>query len=782
MSQNGTPNGQGGPESSTPEANTSKRPVSESSKKKIPNRPKEMSTNAAPAANQPPKSLPDFIVQRNELFDQLKKEYDEQLVSREKTPIQIKFIPVPGQETTIDGKSWETTPGQLLKNVPKERAGQIVVAKVDGQVWDLDRPLEKDSKVSYLTFDDSEGRDVFWHSSAHVLGECAEHEYGCRLSHGPPTAMGFFYDMALEPGQAVREADWPSIENRAKKYFKDKQPFERLEVSKDNLRKLFGYSKYKMHYIEKFVPDGESSTVYRNGSLVDLCQGPHIQNTRKIESFKIMKNSSAYFLGDQNNDSLQRIHGVAFPTKQQLKDWEHFLEEAKKRDHQVIGQQQRLFMFSKMSPGSPFLLPHGTRIFNALQQMLREQYWDRGYQEVQSPNMYDVDLWKTSGHWQHYQDDMFRVQVKDDSADPMPLSDQKADGKPIAEIKDKDKGVFALKPMNCPGHCIMFRDEERSYRELPWRVADFGVLHRNEASGALSGLTRVRKFQQDDTHIFCTNEQVQGEIEGLFDFMEHVYGLFGFPFKFKLSTRPEGYMGTLEEWDSAEDRLKQALTNFRGENWEMNEGDGAFYGPKIDITISDALMREYQCATIQLDFQGPQNFKLEYRTGESGEAVAQQSSGRDAKGLAPGMARPVMIHRAIIGSFERFIAILCEHFAGKWPFWLSPRQILVIPVMKSAEDYVREIQAIFHKARMYVDIDVSGNTLQKKIRSGQLAQYNFIFVVGAKEQETRTVNIRNRDDLETQKMGQLIPLQKALERLTELRDQRRLENKIDMSE
>ncbi|KAJ9502637.1 hypothetical protein H2202_001758 [Exophiala xenobiotica] len=815
MSQNGTTAGQG-PDSSTatPASNASKRPVSPTSNKKVPNRPKEMSSKAAQPANQPPKQLPDFIVQRNEFFDQLKKQNDEDLAAREKSPIQIKLIPASGQELPVEGKAWETTPGQLLKNVPKERAGQIVVAKVDDKVWDLDRPLEKDSKVSYLTFNDSEGRDVFWHSSAHVLGECAEHEYGCRLSHGPPTAMGFFYDMALEPGQAVREADWASLESRAKKYFKDKQPFERLEVSKENLRKMFGYSKYKMHYIEKFVPDGESSTVYRNGSLVDLCQGPHIQNTKRIESFKIMKNSSAYFLGDQSNDSLQRIHGVAFPTKQQLKDWEHFLEEAKKRDHQAIGQQQKLFMFSRFSPGSPFLLPHGTRIFNALQQMLREQYWERGYQEVQSPNMYDVELWKISGHWQHYQDDMFRVQVKEDSADPMPLSDQKADGKPVAppQAHDKDKGVFALKPMNCPGHCIMFRDEERSYRELPWRVADFGVLHRNEASGALSGLTRVRKFQQDDTHIFCTNEQVQAEIEDLFDFMEHVYKLFGFPFKLKFSTRPEGYMGSLEDWDAAEARLKQALVNFRGDDWEMNEGDGAFYGPKIDITISDALMREYQCATIQLDFQGPQNFKLEYRTGESAEAAAQQSDARDAKGLTPGMARPVMIHRAIIGSFERFIAILCEHFAGKWPFWLSPRQILVIPVMKGAEDYVREIQSIFHKARMYVDIDVSGNTLQKKIRSGQLAQYNFIFgksfhysardraeivsvpsvihlliifgpttVVGAKEQETRTVNIRNRDDLETQRMGELIPLQKALERLTELRDQRRLENRIDMS-
>jgi threonyl-tRNA synthetase len=729
---NGPKMSQNGPqasESSTPESNISKRPANPQQSKKVANRPKDMSTQAA-SKHQAPKELPDFIQERNALFDQLKKDHDQELASRDKPQIQITLVPAPGQEATIEGKAWETTPGHLLKNVPKDRAGQIVVAKVDGEVWDLDRPLEKSSKVAYLTFDDPEGRDVFWHSSAHVLGECAEHEYGCRLSHGPPTAMGFFYDMALPPGQAVREAEWPSIENRAKKFTKEKQAFERLEVSKENLRKLFGYSKYKMHYIEKFVPDGESSTVYRNGTLVDLCQGPHIQNTRKIEAFKIMKNSSAYFLGDQNNDSLQRIHGVAFPNKQQLKDWEHFLEEAKKRDHQAIGQQQKLFMFSKLSPGSPFLLPHGTRIFNALQAMLREQYWDRGYQEVQTPNMYDVDLWKTSGHWQHYQDDMFRVQIKEDSADPIPLADKTPDGKPLppGEPKDKDKGVFALKPMNCPGHCLMFRDEERSYRELPWRVADFGVLHRNEASGALSGLTRVRKFQQDDTHIFCTNEQVQQEIEALFDFMKHVYGLFGFPFKFKLSTRPEGYMGTIEEWDSAESRLKQALQNFRGDDWELNEGDGAFYGPKIDITIQDALMREYQCATIQLDFQGPQNFKLEYRTGESSEEVSkQENETRDPKAPAPGMARPVMIHRAIVGSFERFIAILCEHFAGKWPFWLSPRQVLVIPVMKGAEDYVREIQTIFHKARMYVDIDVSGNTLQKKIRSGQLAQYNFIF-------------------------------------------------------
>ena len=726
-----TPNTTNGTAASDSPAKNTKAPTSPIQSKKLPNRPKEMSSQAPSKAHQAPKELPSFIQERNVLFDQLKKEHDQGLASRDKPAIKIQLIAETGQKDTIDGKAWETTPGQLLRHVPKDRASQIVVAKVDDQVWDLDRPLEKDCKVSYLTFADKDGKDVFWHSSAHVLGECAEHEYGCRLSHGPPTSMGFFYDMALEQGEAVREQEWKPLEDRAKKFTKEKQAFERLEVSKDNLRKMFGYSKYKMHYIEKFVPDGESSTVYRNGTLVDLCQGPHIQNTRKIEAFKIMKNSSAYFLGDQNNDSLQRIHGVAFPTKQGLKDWEHFLEEAKKRDHQLIGKEQKLFMFSQLSPGSPFLLPHGTRIFNALQNMIREQYWDRGYQEVQSPNMYDVDLWKRSGHWQHYQDDMFKVAVKDDSAEPIPLSDQKADGQPIPHSaeQDKDKGIFALKPMNCPGHCVMFKNEDHSYRDLPWRVADFGVLHRNEASGALSGLTRVRKFQQDDTHIFCTPEQVEAEIKGLFDFMTYVYGLFGFPFKLVLSTRPEGYMGKLSDWDAAETQLKKALQDFKGDDWELNEGDGAFYGPKIDVAIADALGREFQCATIQLDFQLPQNFQLEYRTGEVAEASkdAEKDKDKDPSAITAGMARPVMVHRAIIGSFERFIAVLTEHFAGKWPFWLSPRQVLVIPVMKGAEDYVREIQSIFHKAKMYVDIDVSGNTLQKKIRSGQLAQYNFIF-------------------------------------------------------
>lgn len=711
-------------------------------------------------AKGPPSAAPlkDFMLERNALFQELKTKHDSDLAQRPKTEITITLNTGPTGSSTIIGKSWETTPGQLLRHVPKEVAAEVVISKVDGKLWDLDRPLEADSKVSFLSFKDKEGRDVFWHSSAHVLGEAAEHEYGCLLSHGPPTAMGFFYDMAMAEGQAVKESDWSSLEAKAKKYFKDKQPFERLEVSKENLKKMFGYSKYKMHYIEKFVPDGESSTVYRNGTLVDLCQGPHIQNTKKIEAFKIMKNSSAYFLGDQSNDSLQRIHGVAFGKKDELKQWEHYLEEAKRRDHQEIGKQQKLFMFSPLSPGSPFLLPHGTRIFNALQNMLRDAYWDRGYQEVQSPNMYNVDLWKTSGHWAHYQDDMFKVAVKDETPTP---SDAALAANPKQAALDKDRNTFALKPMNCPGHALLFRNEERSYRDLPWRVADFGVLHRNEASGALSGLTRVRKFQQDDTHIFCTEEQIMDEIGGLFDFLSYVYGLFGFPFKLKFSTRPEGYMGSLATWDAAEAQLRDALVEFRGEDWEINEGDGAFYGPKIDVTISDALQREHQCATIQLDFQLPQNFRLEYMTSNPGGPAAAtehepsdkaQNSDPDpptstpattapsnpnpsdpspgqapAPTLPPGRARPVMIHRAIIGSFERFIAILTEHFAGKWPFWLSPRHVLIVPVMKGAEGYASEVRELLHRERLYVEADLGGNTLQKKIRNGQVGGWNFVF-------------------------------------------------------
>jgi threonyl-tRNA synthetase len=723
----------------------------------------------------PSQNLPDSILARNQLYEELRLKHIQRIASKPRNPIKV-TVDTGNSQLDTSVVAWETSPAQLLKHVSKETATDVVVAKVNGNLWDLSRPLEEESKISYLSSKDPEGRAVFWHSAAHLLGECAEHEYGCMLSHGPPTATGFFYDMALEPGQAVKETDWPSIEARAKRFVKEKQPFERIEVLKEDLRKLFGHSKYKMHYIEKFVPDGGSSTVYRNGSLVDLCLGPHIQNTKQISAFKIMSNGSAYFLGDQSNDSLQRIYGVAFPKIEQMKEWESFLKEAKARDHQVIGKSQKLFWFSQSSPGSPFYLPHGNRIFNAIQAMLREQYWERGYDEVQSPLMYNVELWKASGHWQHYQEDMFSVPFKNTPTNPYPESVGKVDPTKPA-IEDKDKGLFALKPMNCPGHALMFASEERSYRSLPWRVADFSVLHRNEASGALSGLTRVRKFQQDDAHIFCSMDQVASELEGIFDFMTHVYAMFGFPFKLKLSTRPDSYMGKLSDWDTAEDRLKKALQKFRGNDWSINPGDGAFYGPKIDVTVNDAMGREFQCATLQLDFQLPQNFNLLYRTNDA--PIAQiDPSAQASDGVPPGMARPVMIHRAIVGSFERLLGVLIEHFAGKWPFWLSPRQVMVIPVMKQAEDYAREVQSAIHKARLYVDVDTSGNTIQKKIRSAQLAQYNFVMVVGAEEMENQAVNIRNRDDPSSQQKGTMMKLDMAVRKLKELKEERRLVNAL----
>ncbi|KAJ5086838.1 threonyl-tRNA synthetase [Penicillium alfredii] len=693
--------------------------------------------------------LPDFMIERNNLFDELWQQHLEETKSRPHPEINVTLDIGDGNPSSVPAKAFETTPGSFLRDVPKDVSANVVIAKVDGELWDLNRPLEGDCKVSLVPFTSPEGREVFWHSSAHCLGEACECEYGCLLSHGPPTPQGFFYDMAMPDARVVRETDWPSLDSKASRIFKEKQSFDRLEVSKENLRKMFAYSKYKLHYIDKLVT-GEKSTVYRCGTLVDLCRGPHIQNTGKIKTFKIMQNSSAYFLGDQSNDSLQRIRGVAFPDKKQMSEHLKFLEEAEKRNHLRIGKEQELFFFDEASPGCPFLLPNGTKIFNALQALLRGEYRRRGYQEVQTPNMYDVGIWKTSGHWAHYSDDMFKLDV--------------------------EKREWALKPMNCPGHFVLFGHRDRSYRELPLRIADFGVLHRNEASGALSGLTRVRKFQQDDTHIFCTQDQILSEIEGLFDFLQCIYGLFGFTFKLKLSTRPEKYLGDLETWNYAEEQLKKAMTKFKGNDWVIDEGDGAFYGPKIDITIADALKREFQCATIQLDYQAPINFKLEYVTNESSQAAPGQPKEGEAKSNEPttGRARPVVIHRAIIGSFERFLGILIEHFGGKWPFWISPRQILIVPVMPAVNDYVEELQEILRGDKLNVDIDISGNTMQKKIRTGQLAQYNFIFVVGAQEKESRSVNIRNRDDPATQNKGVMVPLEEARVKLKALRKERRI--------
>ncbi|EAU80442.2 tars protein [Coprinopsis cinerea okayama7 len=673
---------------------------------------------------------PEFFDHRIQMFEQLKAEYDEWVKAQPREEITVTLPDGSERKAT----SWDTSPMDVAKEVSKSLSEKVVIAKVDDELWDLERPLEKSCKLELLDFDHPEGKKVFWHSSAHVLGEAAERHYGCHLCLGPPTDDGFFYEMAIND-RVVTNADYPALEKISESAVKEKQKFERLVVSKEKLLEMFHYNKYKKYLIETKVPDGTSTTVYRCGPMIDLCVGPHIPHTGKIKAFMVTKNSSSYFLGDSNNDTLQRIYGISFPDKKQLSEYKKFLEEAAKRDHRKIGREQELWFFNDLSPGSCFWLPHGTRIYNTLVELMREEYFKRGYQEVISPNMYNSKLWETSGHWQNYKEDMFTLDV--------------------------EKEKWALKPMNCPGHCLIFDSRDRSYKELPIRMAEFGIIHRNEASGALTGLTRVRRFVQDDTHVFCMPSQLEDEISALFDFMRHIYGLFGFEFHLELSTRPENFLGEIETWNQAEDQLKQALEKHYPGQWELNPGDGAFYGPKIDITIRDALKRSFQCATIQLDFQLPERFNLKYRSADESE-----------------LTRPVIIHRAILGSLERFVAIVTEHFAGKWPFWLSPRQILVIPVAAPYKEYAAEIANRLTSLGLYADVDNGENTLPKKIRNGEIAQYNFILVVGQEELDARSVNVRNRDDVGTKAKGQMVPLETVIEQFVSLKKERRLENKL----
>lgn len=651
------------------------------------------------------------------MWDKLKLQYEEELAAKAKTPIKV-TLP---DGKIVDGTSWQTSPYDVARGISQGLADNTVIAKINGEVWDLDRPLETDCTLQLLKFDDPEAQAVFWHSSAHVLGEVMERCYGGHLCYGPPIESGFYYDMYHE-GDGVSNNDYSTMENLVKRVVKEKQPFERLEMKKSDLLEMFAYNKFKVRILNEKV-DTETTTVYRCGSLIDLCRGPHVRNTGKIKSMKITKNSATYWEGKADAESLQRIYGISFPDPKQLKEWEKLQEEAAKRDHRKLGKEQELYFFHELSPGSCFFQPRGAHIYNTLINFIKSEYRNRGFQEVISPNIFNSKLWQTSGHWQHYSENMFSFEC--------------------------EKEVFALKPMNCPGHCLIFDHRIRSWRELPLRMADFGVLHRNELSGALTGLTRVRRFQQDDAHIFMTPEQTKQEITGCLDFLRHVYQIFGFTFNLVLSTRPEKFLGDIEIWNEAEKALSEALDLF-GEPWKLNPGDGAFYGPKIDITIMDALKRHHQCGTIQLDFQLPIRFNLSF-VSESGEK-----------------RRPVIIHRAILGSVERMIAILTENYAGKWPFWVSPRQIMVVPVGPNFDDYADKVRQRLHDAHFMAEADLdAGDTMNKKIRNAQLSQFNFILgllienalfydcdyyisissaVVGDKERSSDTVNVRTRDN------------------------------------
>ncbi|XP_002745122.1 threonine--tRNA ligase 1, cytoplasmic [Callithrix jacchus] len=665
---------------------------------------------------------PEYIYTRLEMYNILKAEHDSILAEKaEKDSKPIKVTLPDGKQ--VDAESWKTTPYQIACGISQGLADNTVIAKVNNVVWDLDRPLEEDCTLALLKFEDEEAQAVYWHSSAHIMGEAMERVYGGCLCYGPPIENGFYYDMYLEEG-GVSSNDFSSLEALCKKIIKEKQAFERLEVKKETLLAMFKYNKFKCRILNEKV-NTPTTTVYRCGPLIDLCRGPHVRHTGKIKALKIHKNSSTYWEGKADMETLQRIYGISFPDPKMLKEWEKFQEEAKNRDHRKIGRDQELYFFHELSPGSCFFLPKGAYIYNALIDFIRSEYRKRGFQEVVTPNIYNSRLWMTSGHWQHYSENMFSFEV--------------------------EKEQFALKPMNCPGHCLMFDHRPRSWRELPLRLADFGVLHRNELSGALTGLTRVRRFQQDDAHIFCAMEQIEDEIKGCLDFLRMVYSVFGFSFKLNLSTRPEKFLGDIEVWNQAEKQLENSLNEF-GEKWELNSGDGAFYGPKIDIQIKDAIGRYHQCATIQLDFQLPIRFNLTFVSHD----------GDDKK-------RPVIVHRAILGSVERMIAILTENYGGKWPFWLSPRQVMVVPVGPSCDEYAQKVRQQFHAAKFMADVDLDpGCTLNKKIRNAQLAQYNFILVVGEKEKISGTVNIRTRDN----KVHGERTVSETVERLQQLKESR----------
>ncbi|XP_010455043.1 PREDICTED: threonine--tRNA ligase, mitochondrial 1 [Camelina sativa] len=651
------------------------------------------------AANHPKDEayLSAVIPKRIKIFEQIQANQLEKLKSLPHDPIKI-TLP---DGNVKEGRKWETTPMDIAAQISKGLANSALISAVDDVLWDMSRPLEGDCKLELFKFDSDKGRDTLWHSSAHILGQALEQEYGCQLCIGPCTTRGegFYYD-GFYGDLGLNDNHFPKIEAGAAKAAKEAQPFERIEVTKDQALEMFSENNFKVEIIND-LPAEKTITVYRCGPLVDLCRGPHIPNTSFVKAFKCLRASSAYWRGTKDRESLQRVYGISYPDQKQLKKYLQFLEEAKKYDHRLLGQKQELFFSHHLSPGSYFFLPLGTRVYNKLMDFIKKQYWQRGYTEVISPNMYNMSLWDTSGHAENYKDNMFTFDI--------------------------EKQEFGLKPMNCPGHCLIFQHRVRSYRELPMRLADFGVLHRNEASGALSGLTRVRRFQQDDAHIFCTTEQVKEEVQGVLEFIDYVYKIFGFTYELKLSTRPDKYLGDEETWDKAEADLKEAIEAF-GKPLVLNKGDGAFYGPKIDITVSDAMNRKFQCATLQLDFQLPARFKLEY----AAEDEAQRG-------------KPVMIHRAVLGSVERMFAILLEHYKGKWPFWISPRQAIVCPISEKSQKYAEKVQKEIHDAGFYVDADLTDRKIDKKVREAQLAQYNYILVVGETEAATGQVSVRLRD-------------------------------------
>lgn len=604
--------------------------------------------------------------------------------------IQIQF---PNRKQATFAKGVTLT--DIAKVISSSIAKKAIAGCVNETTYDLARPILTDAQIAIYDAYSVQGLEVLRHSAAHLLAQAVNRLYpDAHFGVGPVIENGFYYD--IEMVHTLVPEDLMALECEMKKIANENLMIHRKEVTREKAKQLFAHDPLKLELLEA-IPSDELITVYEQGEFYDLCRGPHVPSTNRIQHFKLMNISGAYWRGDRNNQMLQRIYGVAFASKEDMKEYFKFLEEAEKRNHRKLGKELELFMFSEEAPGMPFYLANGQIIRNELERFLRElqAYYD--YKEVRTPLMMNQRLWKKSGHWQHYKENMYFTQV----------DDQK----------------FALKPMNCPGHMLIYKNDLHSYRDLPIRMAEFGQVHRHEFSGALNGLLRVRTFCQDDAHIFATPEQIEDEITLALKMIDHVYQVFGFEYEIELSTRPDDYMGDLALWNQAESALENVLNNLNYP-YKINEGDGAFYGPKIDIHIKDAIKRSHQCATVQLDFQLPEKFDLTY-INEDNEKI-----------------RPVVIHRAVFGSIDRFLGILIEHFGGAFPIWLAPKQVEIIGVSEMHNGYAESIYEQLKKAGIRVSIDNRNEKLGRKIRDAQIRKIPYVLILGDQEQKDQTVTVR----------------------------------------
>jgi len=605
---------------------------------------------------------------------------------------------------TVDGVGHMVARGSRAGEVLKLAANGVrpIAAKVNGKLVDLSRPVIEEASIEPVSADSPDGIEILRHSTAHLMAQAVQSLYpGTQVTIGPTIEDGFFYDFA--PSTPFTVDDLPKIETRMRELAKADLKVERIEMNRDEAIGLFDSmnEKYKVEIIEG-IPDPQVS-LYRQGDWVDLCRGPHVPSTRHLKAFKLTSVAGAYWRGDEHNAMLSRIYGTAFASKEALEEHLRLLEMARTRDHRKLGREMGLFFFDPIAPGSPFFLPKGAIIYNQLIDYVRRLYRRYGFEEVITPQIFKNQLWRTSGHWEMFRENMF---LTTDGENPG---------------GDLDYGV---KPMNCPSHAVMYRSEKRSYRDLPIRFADFGRLHRAERSGTLHGLTRVRAMSQDDAHIFCTPEQIAGEIDQNLRMVREVYDALGFgSIELKLGTMPEKHLGSEEEWRQREEVLAGAMQR-NGFDFELNPGEGAFYGPKIEIYVPDALKRKWQVATIQLDFNMPERFGLEFTT----------SAGTEA--------RPVMIHRAILGTLERFIGVLLEHTGGVLPFWLAPEQVRVLSLSEKVEDYAAEVAGLITKAGYRASADMRGEKLGFKVREAELAKIPYMAVVGEREAASRMVALR----------------------------------------